>query len=788
MTKPPPPLHFDVSSGLKSVLGRELITDEHVAIFELVKNSFDAKATHVRIYFGKGELFICDDGTGMSLDDIKGKWLFVAYSSKRDKSTTSDYREGIASRRQVAGSKGIGRFSADRLGDTLILQTRRKDERTGPVHRVTVDWRQFDKDQLKQFDSIPVKHEERKTFNVPAELEKYKFGTVVQIITKRAWKREDILDLKHDLAKLINPFGAKVDGFQITIHAPAEAAKDAKLQRDVDRDDQELPPNALANGEVGNFVFATLQSKTTYLVVEVVEDGRTLESKLTDRGELVYHIREPNPYEHLASVELACCLFFLNQSAKNTFARRMGVPSVQFGSVFLFRNGFRVFPVGEEGDDWFGMDRRKQQGYARYLGSRDVIGRIDVVGGDEDFKEASSRNDGLIETPAVLQLQRFFLRHCLQRLERYVVPVTWADKEDKNVGDLSRLLTDPGRARVTAAVASLIEANDEIALVSYSKRLISILDERAVDFQASLDGLRAIAEKTKDRSLIARIDKAAERYRDLERSEAEARKQADEEREAKEAAQARATRAEAAARNATEQLEEEKKRNLFLTAVNSVDIETIVNMHHQITIYAVDMQQRLENWLADLSRGQARSRQDVASALENLAFLNRKVMAISKFATRANFRMESECITADLADYVVQYVEGVVADFLSGPMKVTAASDGKGFQQKFKPIDVSIVVDNLVSNSRKARATSVHFEMVHPEKRVLHIWVRDDGRGLDRAISPVSRVFEKGFSKTDGSGLGLYHVAQVLGEMGGSIEVEPSEEPGAAFLIRVSAK
>ena len=53
---------------------------------------------------------------------------------------------------------------------------------------------------------------------------------------------------------------------------------------------------------------------------------------------------------------------YLNQSAKMTFARRVGLPSVQFGSVFLFRNGFRVYPIGEDGDDWFGMACRKQQG------------------------------------------------------------------------------------------------------------------------------------------------------------------------------------------------------------------------------------------------------------------------------------------------------------------------------------------------------------------------------------------------------------------------------------------
>ena len=38
------PVHFDVSTGLKRVLGSDLIIDDEVAIFELVKNSFDAGA------------------------------------------------------------------------------------------------------------------------------------------------------------------------------------------------------------------------------------------------------------------------------------------------------------------------------------------------------------------------------------------------------------------------------------------------------------------------------------------------------------------------------------------------------------------------------------------------------------------------------------------------------------------------------------------------------------------------------------------------------------------------
>ena len=38
------PLHFRISSALMQVIGRDLITDEFIATFELVKNSFDVQA------------------------------------------------------------------------------------------------------------------------------------------------------------------------------------------------------------------------------------------------------------------------------------------------------------------------------------------------------------------------------------------------------------------------------------------------------------------------------------------------------------------------------------------------------------------------------------------------------------------------------------------------------------------------------------------------------------------------------------------------------------------------
>lgn len=781
-----PPFHFDVSSGLKSVLGSELITDDEVAIFELVKNSFDASATQVDLFFNDSEIVIADNGTGMSYDDILNKWLFVAYSSKRD--CSADFRDNIAERRQYAGSKGIGRFSSDRLGELVTLQTRCKAEKSGPVHCIVVDWSRFDVNHRDRFDEIGVEYTALENgFSLPKEISKRSVGTVIRIEnTRREWDRQSILTLKSALAKLINPFGAAADGFQILVHAPHEKAVDDALG--MGKTDAELMPNSLVNGPVGNFIFSTLQEKTTFIEVRIDPHENVIESALTDRGELIYRIREPNTHELLRHSGFSCQLYFLNTSAKMTFARRMGIPSVQFGSVFLFRNGFRVYPIGKDGDDWYSMDRRKQQGYNRFLGTREVIGRIDVTGQDDYFQEASSRNAGLIETPEVIQLREFFIEYCLKRLEKYVVPVTYADKEDRHTGDVSRLLTDPGRARVAAAVAKLVD-NDGVELLHYSKRLIGILNERSSQFEGSLSSLRAIAEKTKDQSLYQKIEDAEQKFQELRRSEEDARRQADAERAAKEAAQARAADAERIAHKITEQLAEEKKRTLFLSSIATLDTTTILNLHHQVTIYAVDIQQQIDNFLMRISSKAVVPRGEIIDALESISLLNKRVMGVSKFATKANFRLESEMIEANLADYIEQYIDDVARKFMLGPLSIHVEQDNKGFSQRFKPIDVSVVIDNLIANAKKSqlKATKIWFEITHPNKNSVHIRVFDNGKGFDKHIDDLDRIFEKGFTMTDGSGLGLFHVRHVLGEMNGTIGARRMEgKPGAEFMIRIS--
>lgn len=774
-------LNFDVSTGLKRVLGRELITDDEVAIFELVKNSFDAGANTVHLYFGDDVIVIADNGIGMSYEDLTQKWLFVAYSSKRTSRPADDFRNIASERRHYAGSKGIGRFSSDRLGEEVVLQSRPRG-RDKAVHRLTVDWELFEKDAKEHFDKVLVRYIEQSTFELPPELRsfgaKLKHGTSVTIQRlRRPWPRQRILDLKASLAKLINPFGEEIDGFGIHITAPAQKEEDKRLIASLAKDGEKPLPKDLVNGQIGNFIFSTLQDKTTFIRVRI--SGDEIHTTLTDRGEVIYRIIEPNPYQHLSSSDFSCEIYYLNQSAKATFTRRVGLPSVQFGSVFLFRNNFRVYPVGESDDDWFGFNRRKQQGYTRYLGTREVIGRVDVSGSDEDFQEASSRNQSLIYTPAVEELRKAVMEHCLKRLEKYVVPVSWKDPVDGTSDDLSRLMTEPGRARVSAAVASLVD-NDSIQLVQYSKKIIDLINERSSDFEKSLVSLRAIAEKTADKSMLAKIDAAERRFEDLKKSEADARRVADKALAAAEAASRRATNMEA-------EVETERRRAHFLESFVNVDSATILNLHHQVTIYAVDIAQQIENFLIKTSDKKSIPRETILQTIEQMAFLNRKIMSVTKFAAKANFRLDSEKIETDLAAFIYDYIEQIARTTASARLRIIAENTHPGMKLRFNPIAASIIVDNLVSNARKAKASQIRFAVTQEDKKGLTIYVSDNGRGLatntDRA-----RIFEMGYTTTHGSGLGLYHVRQALGEMGGSIEIDDRVEKGLGFVIRITAK
>jgi signal transduction histidine kinase len=784
--------HFRVGAGLKDLIGRDLITDDFVAVFELVKNAFDARAKKVVVAFDEDEIVISDDGKGMRREDIVEKWLFVAYSAKRDGTEDADYRDRIGEARRVyAGAKGVGRFSCDSLGETLLLCSRARGHK---VQTLDVDWRNYENDPKQEFAKVGVELGEQEIF--PPDTHHAPRGTGTSLVIRRLrseWDREKLLELRRALSKLINPFSTNGDKFKIEIVAEAEAEQDAEISALNAERDADDPAGFPVNGVIENLILKALAQRTTVIRVRSIEDGNRLETELEDRGELVYRIREASPYSHLRDAGFAADIYYLNRSAKVTFSRRMGVRSIDFGSIFAFRNGFRVFPIGNEDDDFFGLNKRKQQGQRRFLGTRELVGRVDVLG-VPGFDEATSRAGGFIQTKGVEQLVDAVVDKCIKRLERYVVDISWKDDFDKDEASASRMKLDGSSAKI-AQLVSRLAATDGVEVVTYNPDLVRIVDERSDSFMDSFRALELLADKTGSKKLLASVEQARTRIEALQAAEADAR-------EAEKRAEARALSAEhVAATVKTElvaveaMLDDERGRNRFLISAAALDKDTILNLHHQIGIHAAAIQDSIKLMSNKLRRASEVKMEDVLGFLEKVSFRNSQILTAARFASRGGYKEQATSRKDNLVQFIYDYTEAIANSWAPSGLTATVSGAEKGFERQFKPIEVGIIVDNLVSNAGKAEASQLLLALSVEKrdgKQLLVIDAADNGKGWAQGISPLDSVFDMGVTTgKSGSGLGLFHVRQVVGTMGGTVEAipEPYDEDhqGAHIRIRLPA-
>jgi len=771
--------HFRVSSHLKDIIGQDLVTNEFVAVFELVKNSFDAGAERVDIAIDNdaGEIWIVDDGKGMDADGIRDRWLFVAYSAKKDGTegdgVSTDYRDRIRPAGQFAGSKGIGRFSCDTLGGLLTMSTRTSQREK--TQELSVEWRKFEEDNKRLFQRVAVELEEADRFPEDAPVAMPRgAGTVLRIGDLRSsWPDDKIAKLRQYLEKLIDPFGTTDD---TPVHI---TVVDSDLTSD---EIDEL------SGPVGNDIRDLLVDKTTRIVVTIGNDE--IATELVDRGRTIYQIREENTYDGLDRASVSMELFFLNKSAKNTFTRRMGVQPVKFGSIFLFLNGFRVFPVGEETDDSFGLNRRKQQGSSRYFGTRDLLGRIDVAAPAGLFREASSRDAGLIEDARSRDLYDAILRKGVFRLERYVVGVTWPDKADRDRDNASGFEQLPTRTRAAQLVAQLA-ANGNVEIDYYDPDIVELFDADAADLSQTLKSLVAIAEGVGDRDLLSRVESARVTLAELERSEREA------------AAAAKAAM-EAAAR-ADQRIQLLERQATYLASTQDMTVQQMTLLLHQVLIYAGHIGAALDRGLGELSEAldaaadferESEDEDLVAAAaavrfhakrvrddLEYIHLENDRLTAVARFASNARFDLETDKLNGDVVEFLDEYVNQVRVN-RDGPGSIIFEANDLTQSSTFAPVDLVVVVDNLMDNAQKHGARKLTMVARKGRQGPVEVLVSDDGRGMDEDRVDARRIFEKGYTSTDGgTGLGLFHIRQVLEKMGGAIKLDPDRVVGRADFV-----
>lgn len=774
--------YFRISSELKNVIGQDLITDDFVAIFELVKNSFDAKASKVSVIFNLDDkdpsIHIVDDGKGMSIKDIRKKWLFLAYSAKKE--GTED-EVGVRNR-HYAGNKGVGRFSCDRLGQLLHLEAK---TRTSAVSVLDIDWRDFENHAKNDFIKVAVNLDERDKFSAIPDMGaiRQSQGVVLSISRLRepkSWTYEKLKNLKRALSKLLDPFDGDMTQKQIVISAKVFLGRDEdEAAKAVKKGDTPYT----VNGNVSNPLFSALKNKTTSINAKIT-DGR-LCVRLDDRGTFIYSSEENlgDEFSLLGNVSLDASIAYLNQAAKKTFARRMGIASVSYGSLFLVKNGFRIYPIGEANNDFWGIDRRKQQGYNRYLGSRDILGRLRIESDDDSmFRESSSRDKGLIDTPALVQLKECAL-YLIRKLEAFVVGVSWEDRLDKKEETSARLQLDKNKVKIIRLVKKL-SLNKDIHIVDFNRDLVSIIDKRSEGFEESLESLRQIAVNQKDTSLYERVEQAIKRLNKAKADLAEATRIAQAEQDARLRAEAEAAKSRAQARKADEsrkktekELKEEQKRAIFLSASVGQDKDLLFGFLHQITICSVAARQDLEDVLIGVDNHEF-SDKDLRERLTDVMEWVEKISTLAKFSTKANFRYESDPREGDLPMFAEQYIQKVAPAY-EAVITLRGQLDFH-FKCLFNPLEMGIVFDNLISNSKKAHASCLTFESVEYKKSNV-LLITDDGDGLS---GNVDRIFENGYTRTNGSGIGLYFCKKLLEKVGADIIVSPVQpKKGASFSL-----
>lgn len=504
-------LHFKVSAGLKNIIGKELINDKFIAIFELVKNSYDAGAKEVtikfeNIYSDNSTIYIIDDGKGMSKQEIIDKWLFVAYSEKKN----NTYRDNIKFRRNYAGAKGVGRFSCDRLGETVELLS--KTNKDIKVNRVKINWNEFENVDTEEFQNIEVLYDEMRSSLISDQ------GTVIKIYGLREkWNRDELLQLKKSLTQLVNPeANENYDMFSVILDVEEEKENDRKKS-----ENEKVFDKDIVNGKVINHVFDVLNIKTTKITAAISKDGKKITTTLNDRGIQLFEIQEKNKY---GIKNIKGTIYSLNRAAKINFTKMMGIESVNYGSVFIYKNGFRVYPYGEPEKDFMNIDRRKAQGYNRYLGTREICGRIDIFGDNKGFVETSSRNNGFISSYETEELEDFFYEYLLKPLEKYVVNIIHWGEEVIDSESLANTMDEYGDLE---AVLKKIKARfkpESLLKATYNKELTEVILEHTKK-KSEIDELKKIAREKSDDQLLKQANKIEKETEKLKKEVSENRKE-----------------------------------------------------------------------------------------------------------------------------------------------------------------------------------------------------------------------------------------------------------------------
>jgi len=370
-------------------IGSDLIHDKYAAVIELVKNAYDADSPDAVITFKKNNdkhkftLIVEDHGHGMTRDVVINQWLVPSTDDKLQRKLSSGGRV-------MQGRKGIGRYAASMLGSELLLQT---VTATGEETQVMLEWEKFNKAEF--LDDVDVTVSTDKTGKLK--------GTKL-IINGGAeyladWDDNQLEKLEYELKKLIPPVMTKKNKRikkEFTISISFENFYE-ESEKNTIHEIKPFPVFDLYDYRIAGDINAAGKAKIIFhnnKIRNAVKEKIALDQDNNKNcGNIRFDIRV---YDREKESMDALIKKGFKDAAGNYVekleARRILNESCGIG---VYRNGFRIRPLGDADFDWLELNRKRVQNPSLQIGSNQVIGYILIESEEQSGLEEKSARDGL---------------------------------------------------------------------------------------------------------------------------------------------------------------------------------------------------------------------------------------------------------------------------------------------------------------------------------------------------------------------------------------------------------
>lgn len=419
-----------VRSHILRLLGDQLVGHDRLAIFELVKNAYDADAEDVGVLVDlrANKIVIRDDGCGMTADIVKNHWLDIGTDSKRGRNRMRSKKFF----RMPLGEKGVGRLAVQKLGSGFRMVTRSEG---APEILVELGW----KDLIDSSDyvdgGLQVQVTERAdAIDFPGD----QHGTLIEIsgLTRKEWARKDLRDLKRLVVSLESPFQTN-DSFRVTLEIPGR-------EKDIDDvpDLKELLRRSIwvyefelsEDGFTWKYDFtppklkglkAREESSPSPGLLEWSDEAyREAKGKAKTANDAPIFIDPQTALTGIGAIKGRLHVFY----RRDEIMRLMGSDIRQTkqwlkdqAGVRVFRDGIRVYNYGEPEDDWLGLNARRINKPAERIGTSQLVAAFELDLSNSSGLQEKTNREGFNEDEAFSRFRQISLS-VIQHFEKLHEP------------------------------------------------------------------------------------------------------------------------------------------------------------------------------------------------------------------------------------------------------------------------------------------------------------------------------------------------------------------------------